>query len=73
MRGIIHTTGLNQYTARKSEIMLDVTGGTKVVSIVAAIVTVEHPEIEFQYVDTEGEKEVRSFNIVSAAEPPAAA
>ncbi|WP_300331296.1 hypothetical protein [Accumulibacter sp.] len=58
--------------ARKSEIMLDVTGGTKVVSIVAAIVTVEHPEIEFQYVDTEGEKEVRSFNIVSAAEPPAA-
>ena len=59
--------------ARKSEIMLDVTGGTKVVSIVAAIVTVEHPEIEFQYVDTEGEKGVRSFNIVSAAEPPAAA
>lgn len=61
--------------ARKGEIMLDVTGGTKVVSIAAAIVTVEHPEIEFQYVDTEGntegKKQVRSFNIVSAAEPPA--
>jgi hypothetical protein len=50
---------------RKSEIMIDVTGGTKVVSIAAAMVTLEHPEIEFQYVQTEGAKGVRPFNVVS--------
>lgn len=47
-------------------IMIDVTGGTKVVSIAAAMVTQEHPEIEFQYVETEGGKRLRSFNMVTA-------
>ncbi len=48
---------------RESEIMIDVTGGTKVVSIAAAMVTLEHPAIEFQYVETHGEKRLRSFNV----------
>lgn len=48
---------------RKGEIMIDVTGGTKVVSIAAAMVTLEHPEIEFQYVETHDEKRIRSFNV----------
>ncbi|MBK7675744.1 MAG: hypothetical protein IPJ27_13840 [Candidatus Accumulibacter sp.] len=52
---------------RKGDVMIDVTGGTKVVSIAAAMVTLEHPEIEFQYVETEGEKRVRTFNVISGS------
>lgn len=44
-------------------LMIDVTGGTKVVSVAAAIVTLEHPNVEFQYVETEGEKRIRTFNV----------
>jgi hypothetical protein len=51
---------------RQSEIMIDVTGGTKVVSIAAAMVTLDFPKIEFQYVETEKEKRVRSFNVTTA-------
>jgi hypothetical protein len=51
---------------RKNEIMLDVTSGTKVVSIAAAMVTLDHPEIEFQYVETHGSKQVRSFNVTTS-------
>jgi hypothetical protein len=58
---------IGEEAARKREIMIDVTGGTKVVSIAAAMVTLEHPEIEFQYVETEGDKRVRSFNVVSGS------
>lgn len=49
----------------KKEIVIDVTGGTNVVSIAAAMVTLEHPEIEFQYVETHDEKKIRSFNVIS--------
>lgn len=52
----------------KKEIMLDVTSGTKVVSIAAAMVTLEHPQIEFQYVETNGDKNVRSFNVTATGE-----
>ena len=50
----------------KSQVMIDVTGGTKVVSIAAAIVTMEYPDIEFQYVETQGKKRVRSFNVTGS-------
>lgn len=50
---------------RKGQVMIDVTGGTKVVSIAAAMVTLEHSKVEFQYVETEGEKRVRTFNVIS--------
>jgi hypothetical protein len=53
--------------SRKSQLMFDVTGGTKVVSVAVAMVTLEHPEIEFQYVETEGEKRVRTFNVTTSA------
>lgn len=52
---------------RKREIMIDVTGGTKVLSVAAAMVTLQHPEIEFQYVETDGDKRVRSFNVTSGS------
>lgn len=58
---------IGEEAPRKREIMIDVTGGTKVVSIAAAMVTLQHPEIEFQYVETEGDKRVRSFNVVSGS------
>ncbi len=59
----VYQTVIREEARRKGEIMIDVTGGTKVVSIAAAMVTLEHPEIEFQYVETHGEKRIRSFNV----------
>jgi hypothetical protein len=53
--------------SRKREIMIDVTGGTKVLSVAAAMVTLEHPEIEFQYVETAGDKRVRTFNVIAGS------
>ncbi len=50
---------------RKGDVVIDITGGTKVNSIAAAMVTLEHPEVEFQYVETEDDKRVRTFNVVS--------
>lgn len=47
------------------EVMLDITGGKKVSSVAAAMATLRYPEVEFQYVDTEGNKEVISFNVVT--------
>lgn len=52
-----------------AEIMFDVTGGMKMVSIAAAIVSLEHPKVEFQYVETQGEKRVRAFNVVTSVDP----
>lgn len=52
---------------RQREIMIDVTGGTKVLSVAAAMVTLEHPGIEFQYVETAGEKRVRTFNVIAGS------
>lgn len=51
-----------------NKIMIDVTGGTKVVSIAAAMVCLEQPEIEFQYVETAGAKRLRTFNVVFSAD-----
>ena len=53
--------------SRRREIMIDVTGGTKVLSVAAAMVTLEHPEIEFQYVETAGDKRVRTFNVIAGS------
>ena len=56
---------------RKGEIMIDVTGGTKVVSIASAMVTLDHPDIEFQYVETNGGKRVRTFNVTTSTDDQA--
>lgn len=61
----IYRTLISAEKVRNRNIMIDVTGGTKVVSIAAAMVSLEHPEIEFQYVETEGAKRVRSFNVTN--------
>lgn len=49
------------------EVVLDITGGTKVISVAAAMATLRYPDVEFQYVDTEGNKEVISFNVVTVS------
>jgi len=59
----VYRTIIAVETDHLSELIIDVTGGTKVVSIAASVVTLEHPTIEFQYVETEGEKRIRTFNI----------
>lgn len=53
---------------RKQDVMIDVTGGTKVVSIAAAMVSLKYSEIEFQYVETSGDKRVRSFNVTTPSQ-----
>lgn len=45
--------------------ILDITGGFKLVSIAAAMVSLEDPELELQYVLTEGDKQVLAFNVVT--------
>lgn len=49
----------------QNDIMIDVTGGTKTASIAAALVTLHHPPIEFQYVRTETPFDVLSYNVVT--------
>lgn len=52
---------------KEKHVMIDVTGGSKVVSIAGAMATFNHPDVEFQYVETEGEKRVRSFNVTTSS------
>ncbi len=47
---------------RQSDIVIDCTGGPKVASIAAAMVTLDHPELVFQSVNPKGE--VIAFNVV---------
>lgn len=64
----IYRAVIEEERRRKRHLMIDVTGGTKVVSIAAAMVTLDHPEIEFQYVDTGGEKRAHSFNVITKSQ-----
>ncbi len=73
-----NVAALNQvieYTVRKAsrghikqnDIIIDCTGGQKPTSIAAAMVTLQFPEIAFQYVQTGGpRKEVISYNIANS-------
>lgn len=56
---------IKEHASSEDEIMIDITSGTKVVSIAAAMVTLEHPKVEFQYVETNDAKRIRSFNVES--------
>lgn len=47
------------------DLIIDVTGGSKLVSIAAALFTLRHPQVEFQYVSSAGDKQPISFNVVS--------
>lgn len=47
------------------DIMIDVTGGQKTASIAAALSTLSRPGLEFQYVQTSDNFDVRSFNVVA--------
>lgn len=49
----------------EGDIMIDVTGGNKTASISAVFATLERPQLEFQYVQTEAPYSVLSFNVVS--------
>ena len=48
---------------QSNDIMIDCTGGTKTTSIAAAMVTLHHPDISFQYVTHQGK--VFAYNIVN--------
>ncbi|MBU6995024.1 hypothetical protein [Ferrovum myxofaciens] len=50
------------------EIMIDVTGGTKTASIAAALATLEHEDIELQYVQTTSPYGVVSYNVISKSQ-----
>ena len=60
--GLARRVGCSQ-----SDIVIDVTGGQKVVSIAGAMATLHCPKIIFQYVDTKGDKQVRGFNVTAAS------
>lgn len=53
----------------KDNLSIDITGGTKLVSAAGAIVTMNYPDVDFQYVETnpgnDQNKQVVSFNVVS--------
>jgi hypothetical protein len=53
----------------KNQLSIDITGGTKLVSAAGAMATLNHPEIDLQYVETkqglDDDKKVISFNVVS--------
>ncbi|WP_297451813.1 hypothetical protein [Ferrovum sp.] len=53
----------------KNQLSIDITGGTKLVSAAGSMATLNHPEIDLQYVETkqgaDDEKKAISFNVVS--------
>lgn len=53
--------------AGEKDIIIDATGGQKTTSIAAAMATLRHSEVEFQYVQTGGPN-VLAYNVVTAAD-----
>lgn len=53
--------------AQPADIIIDATGGQKTTSIAAAMATLRHSEVEFQYVQTGGPN-VLAYNVVTAAD-----
>lgn len=52
------------------EVMIDSTGGMKTTSIAAAMVTLDHPRLHFQYVPTQGDDfRPFAFNVVAETQP----
>ena len=53
----------------KQQLSIDITGGTKLVSAAGSMATLNHPEVDLQYVETkqgpDDDKKVISFNVVS--------
>jgi hypothetical protein len=49
----------------ESEIIIEATGGQKTTSIAAALATLHHDGVEFQYVSTQKPNEVKTFNVVT--------
>lgn len=48
---------------KEKDIIIDCTGGQKTTSIAAALATLHHAGIEFQYVQTAGNREVKAYNM----------
>lgn len=58
---------INDFLAKgvsEKEIILDATGGQKTTSIAAALTTLRWKRVEFQYIQTGGNKEALAFNVV---------
>jgi len=56
---------IDQLGYEKNEIILDVTGGQKTASIVTALVTLHHPKLHFQYVQSGTPYRVFYHNVVA--------
>ena len=52
----------------EENIMIDVTGGSKTTSIGSAVATLYHPKAAFQYVLTDTDKRVLSFNVTATSQ-----
>ncbi|MCG5525867.1 hypothetical protein LRB11_13145 [Ectothiorhodospira haloalkaliphila] len=51
----------------EENIMIDITGGSKTTSIGSAVATLYHPQAAFQYVQTDADKRVLSFNVTASS------
>jgi len=56
---------LRQSGYQEKDIVIDITGGTKTATIGGALATLYHPSASFQYVLTEGNKSVLSYNVTA--------
>lgn len=63
------TRNAREMKLSEKDIMIDCTGGQKTTSIAAALASLHHQNLEFQYVQTGGDKQVLSFNVITLAEP----
>lgn len=60
---VLHKRDRENKTYNEQDIMIDATGGMKTTSIAAAMVTL-HNKTSFQYVQTSGDKGVKSFKLI---------
>ncbi len=57
---------IHRLDCAERETVLDVTGGQKTASIAAALVTLHHPELHFQYVSQADPRKVLYYNVATA-------
>jgi hypothetical protein len=57
---------VKMYEYDEKDVIFDVTGGTKMASIAVALSTLDHPEIDFQYVTQSGDYKPVMYNLVGS-------
>ncbi len=56
---------VKQHRLDESDIVIDATGGNKTASIAAVMATLDRPNLEFQYVQTNEPYEVKAYNAMA--------